>query len=256
MAIGEISSNHLYTSQQNTDTTNAYQQQVEQDRAAGVNKPVESTSQQNAGLQSSPQNTTQEKENITRTQSNTRPDDSEKVSISAKANIELSEEETREVRALNIRDREVRSHEAAHSAAAGVYAQGGPTYTFQRGPDGQSYATGGEVKIDTSAIPGDPEATVRKAQQIKASALAPAEPSSQDRSVAASATQLIAAARQASATERLEAMNETRNEATTQSNAENRESQPASNAYAEVARFKDSPEANANALTSNIDQVI
>ncbi len=256
MAIGEISSNHLYTSQQNTDTTNAYQQQVEQDRAtaAGVNKPVESTNQQNAGLQSSSQNTTQEKENITRTQSNTKPDDSEKVSISANANIELSEEEMREVRALNIRDREVRSHEAAHSAAAGAYAQGGPTYTFQRGPDGKSYATGGEVKIDTSAIPGDPEATVRKAQQIKASALAPAEPSPQDRSVAASATQLIAAARQASATERLDAINETRDEATTQSNAENKESQPASNTYAEVARFKDSPEANT--VTNNIDLVI
>jgi len=96
---------------------------------------------------------------------------------------------------LSARDREVRTHEAAHLGAAGIYANGGPTFSFQRGPDGKQYAVGGEVSIDTSPIPGDPEATIRKAQTIRRAALAPADPSGQDRSVAASATQLELAAK-------------------------------------------------------------
>ena len=54
---------------------------------------------------------------------------------------------------------------------------------------------GGEVSIDTSPVEGDPEATIQKARQIQAAANAPAEPSSQDRSVAAKASQLEQAAR-------------------------------------------------------------
>ncbi len=42
---------------------------------------------------------------------------------------------------------------------------------------------------------GDPQATVAKAQQIKRAALAPAQPSSQDRAVAAAANALEANAR-------------------------------------------------------------
>src|SRR5690606_21639116 len=49
---------------------------------------------------------------------------------------------------------------------------------------------GGAVSIDTAPIKGDPEATLRKAQQIKAAAAAPAEPSAQDRRVAAQADAL------------------------------------------------------------------
>lgn len=86
-------------------------------------------------------------------------------------------------------DRAVRAHEQAHSSAAGRYA-GATTYTFVRGPDGISYAVGGEVSIDSSPIPNDPEATIRKAQQIRMAANAPADPSSQDRRVAAQAASL------------------------------------------------------------------
>ncbi len=92
------------------------------------------------------------------------------------------------------RDREVRAHEQAHVMAAGPYARGGPTYTFQRGPDGRLYAVGGEVAIDTAPVAGDPEATLRKAQQVKAAALAPPEPSSQDRAVASAAARMASAA--------------------------------------------------------------
>lgn len=107
---------------------------------------------------------------------------------------ELSEEEQEQVDELQQRDREVRTHEQAHKSAAGPYARGGPTYQYQRGPDGQSYAVGGEVQIDTSPVAGDPEATIRKAQVVRAAALAPAEPSTQDRKVAAQATRMQAEA--------------------------------------------------------------
>ncbi len=104
------------------------------------------------------------------------------------------EQEQQEIRELAARDREVRSHEQAHAAVGGKYA-GSPVYEFVRGPDGVSYAVGGEVSIDTSPIPGDPEATIAKAQQIRRAANAPAEPSSQDRRVAAEASLMEADAR-------------------------------------------------------------
>lgn len=99
------------------------------------------------------------------------------------------------IQELAARDREVRTHERAHAAVGGQYA-GAPTYTYQRGPDGVNYAIGGEVKISTSKIPGDPQATIDKAQQVRRAALAPAEPSPQDRRVAASASQMEMEAKQ------------------------------------------------------------
>jgi hypothetical protein len=45
-----------------------------------------------------------------------------------------------------------------------------------------------------SEIPGDPEATARKMEQIKRAAMAPVDPSPQDRRVAAEAAQKQAAA--------------------------------------------------------------
>ena len=107
-----------------------------------------------------------------------------------------SEEERATIAKLRARDREVRAHEQAHAAAAGGLAKGGPSFTYERGPDGRQYAVGGEVNIDSSPVSGDPEATLRKAAQIRAAALAPADPSPQDRAVAASATALEAQARQ------------------------------------------------------------
>lgn len=54
------------------------------------------------------------------------------------------------------------------------------------GPDGKQYAVGGEAKIDISPE-ADPEATLRKAEAIQA---ATDEPSSQDGSVSAQASQM------------------------------------------------------------------
>lgn len=106
----------------------------------------------------------------------------------------LTEEEQQEVKELEARDREVRSHEQAHISAGGGLA-GSASYETTQGPDGKSYAVGGEVPIDTSEA-SSPEGTIAKAQQIRAAALAPAQPSSQDYQVAAQASQMEAEARQ------------------------------------------------------------
>lgn len=54
---------------------------------------------------------------------------------------------------------------------------------------------GGHVQIDTSAIPNDPEGTQRKLEQVRRAALAPADPSTEDRMVAAEASTKLAKAR-------------------------------------------------------------
>jgi hypothetical protein len=107
---------------------------------------------------------------------------------------ELSKDEKSEVRELKQRDAEVRRHEQAHLAAAGQYARGGASFSYQRGPDGRQYAVGGEVSIDVGSE-RTPEATIRKAQIVRRAALAPAEPSPQDRSIAAQAGRLETQAR-------------------------------------------------------------
>lgn len=116
------------------------------------------------------------------------------------AETERSEEEQRVIRELQARDREVRDHENAHRAVGGDLVRGGG-YEYQIGPDGQRYAIGGDVQIDTSEVPNDPEATARKMDRVISAALAPAEPSSQDLAVAAEAratrNEAVAAARSA-----------------------------------------------------------
>lgn len=111
-----------------------------------------------------------------------------------RAEQERQQAELEQIDELAARDREVRAHEQAHAAVAGQYGSS-PTYSFVRGPDGVSYAVSGEVKIDTSPIAGDPEATLRKAQQLRRAANAPAEPSGQDVNVAAQAAQMEQQAR-------------------------------------------------------------
>lgn len=106
----------------------------------------------------------------------------------------LSTAEQAVVDKLAARDRQVRQHEQAHLAAAGGLALSAASFTYQRGPDGANYAVGGEVRIDTS--PGrTPEETLRRAETIRAAALAPADPSGQDRAVAAEAASMALEAR-------------------------------------------------------------
>ena len=106
----------------------------------------------------------------------------------------FTQEEKLLVEELQKVDAEVRAHEMAHIAAGGEYITSGATFSYQQGPDGKNYAVGGEVSIDTSPVPGDPEATLQKMQRVRAAALAPAQPSSQDLKVASNAASLTAKA--------------------------------------------------------------
>lgn len=110
------------------------------------------------------------------------------------AEQQLGPEEQQKVNELKKQDAEVKAHEKAHMAAGGGLVQGSAAYTYERGPDNRMYAVGGEVKIDTSAE-NDPDATIRKMQQVRRAALAPAQPSGTDRAVAAQASQVEAQAR-------------------------------------------------------------
>ncbi len=102
----------------------------------------------------------------------------------------LDDAQLKELANLKARDREVRAHEAAHQAVGGQYA-GAMSFTYQRGPDGAQYAVGGEVPIDVSPVAGDPQATIEKMRVVRAAAMAPAQPSGQDRAVAAQAMQTM-----------------------------------------------------------------
>jgi len=101
--------------------------------------------------------------------------------------------EAQQIQELQLRDNEVRAHEQAHAAIGGTHA-GSPSYEYETGPNGKKYAVGGEVSIDVSKE-ATPEETIRKMQTVQAAALAPAEPSAQDRKVAAQAARNIADAR-------------------------------------------------------------
>lgn len=95
---------------------------------------------------------------------------------------------------LSKRDREVRAHEQAHASVGGRYA-GAPSLSYQRGPDGRLYAVSGEVAIDTSPVPNNPQATLEKALTVQRAALAPSDPSSADRNIAAKAAAIAGQAR-------------------------------------------------------------
>ncbi len=123
----------------------------------------------------------------------------------AQAGVALSPAELQDVARLRATDRAVRAHEQAHLAVGGDLVRGGANFSYTTGPDSKRYAVAGEVSIDVS--PGrTPQETLPKAAHIRATALAPADPSPQDHSVAAHATQMeqqaridLAAERQAEA---------------------------------------------------------
>jgi hypothetical protein len=116
----------------------------------------------------------------------------------------LTEGDQARIRELESIDRKVRQHEQAHMAAGGNLVTSSASYSYTEGPDGKRYVTGGEVGIDTSKG-RTPEETLTRARQIRSAALAPADPSPQDRSVAAAASQMEMQALQEIAQQQLEA---------------------------------------------------
>jgi len=91
-------------------------------------------------------------------------------------------------------EEKVKAHEAAHKAVGGNLASSA-SYSYTRGPDGRSYITGGEVQIDMSDG-RTPQETISRMQQVIRAALAPSDPSGQDRAVAAAAASRMAEAQQ------------------------------------------------------------
>jgi hypothetical protein len=90
-------------------------------------------------------------------------------------------------------DTKVRAHEAAHQS--GPAASGGASFTYEKGPDGLMYAVGGEVpvRIETGSTPQE---TISNLQGVIATALAPADPSPQDLSIASKARVMMMKAQQ------------------------------------------------------------
>ena len=124
--------------------------------------------------------------------------ESEKQSASRKEDRADNEKEA-QIRELKKTEREVIAHEAAHQAAAGEFG-GAVSYTYTEGPDGKRYITGGEVPIKMKQG-ATPEETLRNMQKVQAAANAPADPSGQDRQVAAKAAAIAAKARAQEASE-------------------------------------------------------
>jgi hypothetical protein len=118
---------------------------------------------------------------------------------------DLSEAEKREVEKLRQRDSHVRAHEQAHLSAGAGLTTGGAKFKYQTGPDGRQYAVGGEVGL---RIPegGDPETRLRNALRVERAALAPSDPSPQDRAVAGKAREKANDAREALTKENVEEM--------------------------------------------------
>ncbi len=121
------------------------------------------------------------------------------------SDVELDLAALLEIARLRRIDQMVRAHERAHLVAGGELVRSGPHYVYRRGPDGKLYAVGGDVVIDTSPVPGDPEATLRKAERIVRAALAPLNPSPQDIRVAMKARMMAMQARQEMLKEQMEA---------------------------------------------------
>lgn len=122
----------------------------------------------------------------------------------------LDPQQTQVLNELKAIDRNVRAHEAAHIGAGGGVVAGGASYTYTRGPDGQMYATAGEVPIRMQKGK-TPEETIQNARRILAAAMAPSDPSPQDYKVAASATQMEVSARAEQARENAKEVEKTIN---------------------------------------------
>ncbi len=106
---------------------------------------------------------------------------------------QLTQDERVELSKLKAVDTKVRAHEAAHQS--GPAASGGASFTYEKGPDGVMYAVGGEVpvRIETGSTPQE---TISNLQGVIATALAPADPSPQDLSIASKARVMMMKAQQ------------------------------------------------------------
>ena len=109
-------------------------------------------------------------------------------------NSELTAIEQIKVDNLKQIDANVKRHERSHMNVGGQYA-GMAKYSYTEGPDGERYAVSGSVDIDLSEVRNNPRATIEKMQIVRRAALAPSDPSNEDRQVANKASVTEAKAR-------------------------------------------------------------
>jgi len=121
--------------------------------------------------------------------------ESQKTQMTQNNEEGLTPEQQKQVEELKAIDSEVKSHERAHVAASGGIGASAPTYTYQKGPDGQNYAVAGQVRIKTSGS-STAEETIADAKAMEAAALAPGNPSAQDMKVASNASRIISEAKE------------------------------------------------------------
>jgi hypothetical protein len=159
----------------------------------------------------------------------------------------LTEEELALVEDLKQTDQEVRRHEQAHMNAGGRYA-GQASYTYENGPDGKRYAVAGEVPIDASPVPDDPQATIDKMQVVIRAALAPAEPSGQDIKVAGQARQSITEAQS-------DLRQQQREEAEAARSSENETGEPVNDAETQATDSEDSSAADEQGVSGLVSSV-
>lgn len=201
--------------------------------AAGQNRPDQDVAQQRRAQQTNDRSSQRASgepetpvEQASRAAQQDPSEDDQPQSLTERRNEErIQKEQLETIRDLARRDREVRSHEQAHQTVGGQHA-GSMKLDYTTGPDGRRYAVSGEVPIDLSPVPGNPEATRLKAQQVRQAALAPAEPSNQDRAVAAQATLLALQAqvelRQEERSESADSENEVEESRSIEQESENR----------------------------------
>jgi hypothetical protein len=108
---------------------------------------------------------------------------------------ELTPAEQREVRRLQRLDQEVRLHEQIHAKRAMGFVRSAPSYTYEVGPDGKSYAVNGQVTVDGGA-PMTPEDAIAKARLLGLAACAPGDPSLQDSMAAMNAYAYVRTAKE------------------------------------------------------------
>lgn len=110
-----------------------------------------------------------------------------------KDSTQLSTDERAQLSELKAADSKVRAHEAAHQS--GPAASGGASFTYEKGPDGVMYAVAGEVPVRIEGG-STPEESISNLQGVISTAMAPADPSPQDISVASQARVMMMQAQQ------------------------------------------------------------
>ena len=165
-------------------------------------------------------------------------------------NKELSSEDKEQVEKLKRRDLEVKKHEQAHVSAGAS----NPQYEYEMGPDGVRYATGGHADIEVSEG-NSPEETIEKAHKVKRAALAPDEPSSADRNIAAEADKLELKAKK-EISEKQRDGEEGNNKVAGFSSVENKDSAIAENGYSGILKGYGNDFSNSVSKGSMLDTMV